>query len=317
MNEIPLVSTIIPTYNRAHIIGEAVDSVLSQTYPNVEVIVVDDGSTDNTPEILRQYGDRIRVISQRNAGPAVARNRGIKASTGEVIAFLDSDDIWLPAKLERQIALMNQAGDKVPCCLCNILMKWRDVEFASFDRAWLRPDISEGIWMNVDEVLATRFVLFNQGAAVRREVLSKLGGFDESLRFMEDYDLPLRLALEGPWAFIGEPLVVWRETRVSWYKQSQREALLQKTCTVQVFERLSETVHKRAGEPRLKQCVAGELKRARREVLAARLGEMPFPAPLVASSLRAVERLRRAAYRRSPSFPRMKVVESSAFCAGL
>ena len=175
------VSAIIPTYNRAALVTEAVDSVLAQTYQNVEVIVVDDGSTDGTQERLAQYGDKIRVIYQQNAGPSAARNLGIASATGSLIAFLDSDDLWLPTKLERQVTLLEQSGHSVSCCLCNISMRWQERELGSFEIASLNPPLVEGLWLNADEVLATRFLLFNQGIIVRREVLERIGGFDESL----------------------------------------------------------------------------------------------------------------------------------------
>ena len=99
----PLVSVIIPTYNRASTVSEAIESVLQQTYPNVEVIVIDDGSKDNTQEVLRRYAGRIRNIYQENAGQMVARNRGIRESRGEIITFLDSDDLWLAHCVERHV----------------------------------------------------------------------------------------------------------------------------------------------------------------------------------------------------------------------
>src|SRR6267143_7088888 len=167
MNDKILVSAIIPTYNREAVVTHAVESILNQTYSHIEVIVVDDGSTDGTQERLLKYGSRITVIAQKNAGPAAARNRGIRASRGQLIAFLDSDDLWLPNKLERQISLMQKVGTAVPCCLCNIMMQWSAKHQSSFDIAWLKPSADEGVWINVDEVLATRFVLFNQGIMVR------------------------------------------------------------------------------------------------------------------------------------------------------
>ncbi|HCA58980.1 MAG TPA: hypothetical protein DEP46_13490, partial [Blastocatellia bacterium] len=99
----PLVSAIIPNYNYARYVGEAVESALGQTYPNIEVIVVDDGSTDNSLEVLEQYRDRIKIIAQKNSGVCVARNRGVAESEGEYIAFLDADDVWLPEKIEKQV----------------------------------------------------------------------------------------------------------------------------------------------------------------------------------------------------------------------
>ena len=102
------ISAVIPTYNRRDMVCEAIDSALTQTYPCHEIIVVDDGSTDGTGELLREkYGDRIRYIRQENAGPSAARNRGIEAATGEWIAFLDSDDLWVEEKNELQIIILS------------------------------------------------------------------------------------------------------------------------------------------------------------------------------------------------------------------
>lgn len=308
MNSNPLVSAIIPTYNRAHIICEAVESALQQTYSNIEVIVVDDGSEDDTLSLLKQYGDRIRVVAQANAGPAAARNRGIAVSRGELIAFLDSDDIWLPDKMERQVALLQRAGSSVPCCLCNILMKWNSGDRASFDIAWLKPSAEEGVWLNVDEVLATRSVLFNQGIVIRREVLEKIGGFDESIRYLEDVEFPLRLSLEGPWAFIKTPLVVWRESMTnSVYKNSLREELCTSKCMVEVFEGHLARVEKAGRQPRLRKYVIGELKRARRHLWAAELAQSSSWGSALAASIGTVERYRSALFRRSPWFPKMEV----------
>ena len=103
LDKIPFVSVIIPTFNRGWILKEAVDSVLGQTYRNFELIVVDDGSTDNTAQILETYQGRITVIRQENAGVSAARNRGIRKASGRLISFLDSDDLWLSGKLERQV----------------------------------------------------------------------------------------------------------------------------------------------------------------------------------------------------------------------
>jgi glycosyltransferase involved in cell wall biosynthesis len=91
MRNLPLVTAIVATYNRANLVGKVIESILGQTYQNIGVVVVDDGSTDDTPNVLRQFGDRIRPIYQDNAGPGAARNRGIAAARGEIVAFLDSD----------------------------------------------------------------------------------------------------------------------------------------------------------------------------------------------------------------------------------
>lgn len=308
MNANPLVSAIIPTYNRAHIICEAVDSVLTQTYPDIEVIVVDDGSKDDTLARLQQYGDKIRVISQANAGPAAARNRGIADARGDLVAFLDSDDIWLPTKIERQVALMQQVGASVPCCLCNIMMKWNSGDRASFDIALLKPSADEGVWLNPDEVLATRFVLFNQGVMIRREVIERIGIFDESIRYLEDVEFPQRLSLEGPWAFIETPLVVWRESMTnSVFKNSQRDDLCTRECMVEVFETHLKRVETKRRDARLRKYVSRELGRARRHLWTAKIAQSGSWGSALAASLETVERYRSALFRRSPWFPKMKV----------
>ena len=303
----PLVSTIIPTYNRAALVCDAIDSVLAQTYQNVEIIVVDDGSTDDTLEVLRRYSDRIQMISQPNAGPAAARNRGLLAAKGELIAFLDSDDLWLPDKLALQVNLLSRVGEEVPCCLCNIKMLWKERELTSFEVAWLKPPISQGVWHNPDEILASRFVLFNQGVLIRRRVLREIGGFDERFRMLEDYDLALRLSLQGDWAFVREPLVIWREGATnSLSREAAENDLRWKRPLVQILDeqlhRLSNEAH---GTNRRKQIIRA-LRRARRQLTVARMREMTFPGALLLSkNLDKIEHYRNALHRRSPWFPRM------------
>ena len=107
-NREPLVSVIIPTYNSSQYIKEAIDSVLAQTYKNFEIIVIDDGSTDNTKEVLAPYLSVIKYIYKNNGGPASARNRGIKEANGEFVAFLDADDVWKPDRLARGVDILDQ-----------------------------------------------------------------------------------------------------------------------------------------------------------------------------------------------------------------
>jgi glycosyltransferase involved in cell wall biosynthesis len=209
-----LVTAIIPTYNRAKTIERAVNSVLAQTWKEMEVIVVDDGSNDQTGEVLKAYGDKIRVIHQRNGGPAAARNTGIKAATGEIISFLDSDDAWMPSKIERQVKLLQRtASAGVVCCVCNARMFFSSGTVITFESAGLHPEQEEGIWSNPVDTLMNRFLFFNQVVAVRREALAQSGLFREDLPYglNDDYDLSLRLSLIGPWSFIAEPLVEWHE----------------------------------------------------------------------------------------------------------
>lgn len=303
-----LVSVIIPTYNRANIVHEAIESVLTQTYADIELVVIDDGSTDATLRQLRKYSDRITVISQDNSGPAAARNLGIMKCHGDLIAFLDSDDIWHTTKIERQVSLLNRADASVSCCLTNIEMRWNDRSITSFDNSWLHPDIDEGIWTNVSEVLVTRFVLFTQAVMIRRLALEKSGLFDASLRILEDADLALRLSSEGPWAFIREPLVVWRETSGSAYQNARRNqrAILQ--THIKVLETNIARLTDRT-ETNLQRIFASELKRTRRQLKAASLRNASSPvATMTGAVLQFTEHCRRCAFRRTPLFPQMKTL---------
>jgi glycosyltransferase involved in cell wall biosynthesis len=302
----PLVSVIIPTFNRAGVLARAIDSVLGQTYRPVEVMVVDDGSMDDTPEILKTYGDAIVSVVQDNAGPSAARNRGIRESRGELIAFLDSDDLWLATKLERQVDLLAKAGSEVPCCLCDSLIRMPSgEERSSFEIAWLRPSEPEGLWLNPAAVLATRFVLFSQAVLVRRRFLLDCGCFDEQLWLMEDHDLALRLALRGPWAFIREPLVrCWgaEDDRIKLSAVAQRQPVK----LYQSIEYIDRKVLERESplDDRVRRLLQWDLRGVRRKLLAerwlARGGILPR---LGAKGILQWVRLERACFGRSRSYP--------------
>ncbi len=299
----PLVSVIVPTYNRAHIISESLDNLFLQTYTNFELIVIDDGSTDDTQARLRKYGDRIRVLTQENSGPAAARNRGIEVSRGDIITFQDSDDLWKPTKLEQQVSLLSKMDTSVPCCISNAVMRVvNGKEYTSFDIASITPKYEEGLWLNVAEVLATRFVLFNQTVAIRRWAIEKVGGFDASLKYLEDYDLPLRLAVEGPWAFIRDPLVIYREgTEHSFSKQAHRDPLALKDCEFTIFERLLEKVRNTGGNANLERHLERRLKGYRRGLRIIKLQQSNSPTAQTIAKVGGVfERYYGAAFRRSP-----------------
>lgn len=204
------VSVIIPTFNRASTIVDAVQSVVDQTYGSTEIIVVDDGSTDETIEKLGVFSSRITLLRQQNSGPSAARNHGVQAASGEILAFLDSDDTWLPEKLERQVALMNACGKGMVCCVCNASIDNGERVWStdSFRVAGIRAEPDEGVWHNPADLLSNRFLLFNQVAAIRREAFVRVGGYNKRLKLLEDYDLALRLAARGgQWGMIATPLV--------------------------------------------------------------------------------------------------------------
>jgi glycosyltransferase involved in cell wall biosynthesis len=311
----PLVTAVIPTYNRENEVCRAVDSILGQTYKNIEIIVVDDGSTDGTQARLERYGDKIRFVGQTNAGPSAARNHGIRLSRGEIVAFLDSDDIWLPTKVERQVSIMQRAGDAVPCCLCNASFRFTDGrQIKSFDMAQLRPSYADGVWENVSELFLTRFVLFNQSVAVRREVLERIGGFDEALWCLEDYDLALRLSLEGPWGYTTEPLVVWLQgASGSLYKKAMEDDVGRHKVWLGIQEKYLTEIRSRNLPREWCRKVERELKRSRDRVRRAELArsDSKMLATLSAWS-GACEHYRMAVYRRTPWFPKMKVRELEA-----
>jgi glycosyltransferase involved in cell wall biosynthesis len=197
----PLVSAIIPCHNSAATIERALDSALSQTFSELEIIVVDDASTDATPSILRsrRANPRLRLIAlDRNLGPAGARNRGVEAARGKYIAFLDSDDEWLPEKIALQFAAM-EANRAATLCGC--------------DAVWVYPDGStEHSTASSTGQLAWKALLrssFVQTPSVMapRAVLEKLGGFNPALLVGEDQDLWIRLALAGEVIWVKKTLV--------------------------------------------------------------------------------------------------------------
>jgi glycosyltransferase involved in cell wall biosynthesis len=312
VNEDPLVSVIVPAYNRAGIIGETIENIFQQTYANIELIVVDDGSTDNTQEILKSYGSRIRWAAQKNAGPAAARNYGIGMAKGEFIAFQDSDDVWHPTKIERQVSLLRRAGESVVCCLCNSQMELPGLVARSFDSAPIHPPIEEGVWLNPGEILATRFILFNQAILIRSNVLRRMGDFDESLRVLEDVDMEMRLSLEGPWSFIREPLA----TRQDKIKGSLSQGVPPRTISenvVKIREGILRIVEGNDHLFVLRPLMRRELERARRGLRAVKIRESKtFGASMIGWGLERIEHYRGALSRRLPWQPKMKVSAAEA-----
>lgn len=194
---IPTVSVIIPTFNRQEQLASALDSVMSQTVKLHEIVVVDDGSTDGTPDTLQKFARlhldlRLIVIRQKNRGPAAARNAGIKVATGELVAFLDDDDVWHPEKLERQLTVLADRADicLLGCAADTLKLKWGS------------RVVDIGEWN-----LLFRNWLLTPGVVARRDVLIACGGFPEDMRHCEDYALWLRIASGHKCAYLNEVLV--------------------------------------------------------------------------------------------------------------
>jgi glycosyltransferase involved in cell wall biosynthesis len=205
--ELPLVSVVIPAYNSRAYIGEAIDSCLAQTYPNCEIIVIDDGSTDDTADLVKsRYGDRIRYIYQGNAGPGAARNRGIEAARGAFIQLCDSDDLLLPQKIARCMEVFQQP--EVGVVYTNYRYVQEDVRTP---RDIPTPPLLSGE-VFCDLLLSDANVILTSTTLIRRAALLEVGRFDErpDLRCAEDWDLFLRLAAKYQYASIDEELVFYR-----------------------------------------------------------------------------------------------------------
>ena len=193
------VSVVIPTYNRSALITRALDSVLAQTVKPHEILVVDDGSTDDTASLVRKHYPAVQLIRQKNTGVSAARNAGITAATGEWVALLDSDDAWLPRKLERQVHAVEQRGG---------------FRLVHCDEVWIR----NGVRVNpMNKHRKQGGYIFKRclqlccispsAAMIHRSVFTDVGRFDAGLPACEDYDLWLRICAREPVLYVSETLV--------------------------------------------------------------------------------------------------------------
>lgn len=206
-----LVSVIIPVYNSAKYITDAIDSVLAQTYKNYEIIIVNDGSTDSTAEVVKKYlrsqildhrPQAIRYVYQENKGPSAARNRGIKEAKGEYIAFLDSDDVWLPEKIELQMAeiLKSPSLGLITCGEINVNLINSTEEYSYGLRGLNRNKA-------LNLLLLKNIIHGGSPVLIRKECLDRVGLFDEKLQVAEDWDLWLRICRHYDFKGIDKPLV--------------------------------------------------------------------------------------------------------------
>jgi glycosyltransferase involved in cell wall biosynthesis len=203
------VSVVIPTYNSAETICSAIDSVLAQTSPVYEVIVVDDGSTDTTDRLVAGYAKQVRYIYQKNSGVSAARNSGIDAATGEWIAFLDSDDIWKQDKIERQL-------DCLEATEASVCLGGHEDDLGNEYLDYI-SGLSRGgfIYLEnaIDLVIKKNRHPLVQSALIQKDLLLSLGGFDRTLRVAEDTKLIYRIALTKGISYINESLFVLRRNR--------------------------------------------------------------------------------------------------------
>jgi len=208
----PAVSVVIPAYNRRHLVPDAIESVLAQTLRDVEVIVVDDGSTDRTADHLsRRFGRSIRIERlPHNCGRSAARNVGWTLSRGEFVAFLDSDDMWAPEKLARQIPCFDNPRVSLVHSMISVVGPNGEPipqRTAEMDRNF-RASLARGY--SYDEITQTWCRLYTSASVLRRDAIREIGGFDESLSHFEDWDLLWRAALIGEVATVQEPLLLYR-----------------------------------------------------------------------------------------------------------
>ena len=194
------ISVILPTYNRCLFLKQAIESVLAQTFTDYELIVVDDGSTDETPELLASYGEKIITIRQENKGVSAARNAGIQKASARLIAFLDSDDLWMPEKLAVQKAFFDARPNDLIC---------------QTEEIWIRngirvnPKIKHKKQSGMIFEPSLHLCLVSPSAVmIRRELFDAVGMFDENILACEDYDLWLRTACQYPVYLISDPLIL-------------------------------------------------------------------------------------------------------------
>ena len=204
-----LVTTIIPTYNRAELLPRALRSVVGQSRPPDEVIVVDDGSTDGTRRLVEEEFPDVAYVYQENRGVSAARNRGIAGARGEWIALLDSDDEWLPRKLEKQLQALARSSHQPPAA------EEPRYRICHTDEIWIRRgrrvnprEKHAKAGGDVFERCLPLCAISPSSVLIHRDLFAELGAFDESLPVCEDYDLWLRLSAAHPVLYVDEPLIV-------------------------------------------------------------------------------------------------------------
>ncbi len=299
----PLVSAVVPTYNRAHYIAETLDSILAQTYRPIEIVVVDDGSTDDTEAVLEPYRDKARCIRQPNQGLAAARNTGLLASTGEYVAWLDSDDIWNPEKIALQVAFLEQHRDHALI----------GTQFSAFDEnGFFDPTHASSYYSAIAKAAGGAAGLFSEKTQLstrgdpalagrlpetvpvyhgeiyarlvmgnflhpptvmfRRDAATRAGLLDREFGTGTDWEYLLRLSREGKAAYIDHPLMR--------YRYSPEQMSSDKHLADQALSRLLILERLKARDPELRRSVDFRRRLGFAHLVAAELlaEERPLPA---------------------------------------
>jgi glycosyltransferase involved in cell wall biosynthesis len=204
MSESPRVSAVIPVYNGELYVAEAIRSVLEQTHPVAECIVVDDGSVDATADVVTEFGDRVVYVRQDNAGVSIARNRGAALASGEFLAFLDHDDVWMPSKLERELEVLH--AEQATMVTCAMLLV--DGQGAAIGEHHMR--IRGELLLGMLTFDGSEIPSCSSTGLIRRADFHRLGGFDPRLGTSADWDLLLNVLLRGNLSYIDEPLARYR-----------------------------------------------------------------------------------------------------------
>jgi glycosyltransferase involved in cell wall biosynthesis len=204
-----MVSVVITTFNRGILVLNAIESVLRQTYTNYEIIVIDGGSTDDTATRLQPYLGRIQYLTEKDRGVSDGRNKGIKLARGEWIAILDSDDTWLPRKLELQLTTVAEMGTEFGVCFTDSTRVVKPGgSHTFFDQAGFHPTVQSGrLDKPVQCVLAYYPAIHTSSLLIKRSLIEGLNGFDEEMLVMEDTDLLFRLCFKTKFCWVNIPLV--------------------------------------------------------------------------------------------------------------
>lgn len=200
------VTVVIPVYNGGRYLRESIESALAQTFHDYEIVCVDDGSTDDSAALLEEYGQRIRVVRQKNSGQSAARNAGVKLAHGEYIAFLDQDDVWYPSKIQSQVAVLDAEPDVV---LVHCNFDRIDERGQMLERGAGRTERTSALGSSMGQLIGEALI-FPSAMMIRKAGYERIGGFHQALQGFEDFDLIARLKEQGRFVMVEERGMAYR-----------------------------------------------------------------------------------------------------------